>query len=111
MATNLIPGSNEWGANDVKTSGWLDDTDGVVHFHSEQDVGDIIRGNLEHKKEFAIQKNSAVGRFGEFCKVASIPNIVVDDLIRNGIWGDKKALKKWLNESEQTPFRTTRTWL
>ncbi len=29
--------------------------------------------------------------------VAEIPNHVVNDLIRRGIWGDKKAVLKWLD--------------
>ena len=111
MGEKLIPGSEDWGNNDVKTSGFYDDTDGKVHFHSEQDVTPILRDNFEHKKEFDIQNNTRLGKYGEFCKVASIPNIVVDELIRNGIWNDRKALKKWLNQSDQTPFRTTTQWL
>ncbi len=37
--------------------------------------------------------------------VAEIPNAVVNELMRRGIWGDKKAVLKWL-DSEGRIFKS-----
>jgi hypothetical protein len=46
------------------------------------------------------------GKFGEHAKVASIPLSVYYELKRQGIADDPKALRKWLNQSENRAFRT-----
>jgi hypothetical protein len=43
--------------------------------------------------------------------VARIPNIVVDQLMREGLWWDKKAMKKWLNDPNNKGWRTADAWL
>ena len=37
--------------------------------------------------------------------VAEIPNAIVNELMRRGIWGDKKALLKWL-DTEGRAFKS-----
>ena len=39
---------------------------------------------------------------------ARLPMIVVEDLIRRGIYGDEDAFKRWLNGPEATPWRIWR---
>lgn len=95
----------------VKTTNWLDKSTGDVFSHTEQDMSPILDLNKEHRKEFAVERNSSTGKFKEWCKVASIPNIVVDDLMRKGIWNDRKRFKKWLNQVANKPFRTVDSWL
>ena len=38
--------------------------------------------------------------------IATIPAVVVNDLMRQGIWGDAKAMEKWLNNPENKMWRT-----
>ena len=98
--------SEDWGCNMVKTTGWFDTGTGDVHMSSFQDIGEIVRKNKADRKAFAIDKNSATGRFGEFAKIASIPNVVVDNLMKSGVWFDRVAFRKWLNDPDNRLFRT-----
>ena len=111
MAESLIPGSEDWGDNQVKTSGWAYSMADAVYFHSEQEVSPIIERNKADRKAFAVNKNSGSGRYGEMTMVARIPNIVVDQLMREGLWWDKKAMKKWLNDPNNKGWRTADAWL
>ena len=89
----------------VKTSGWYDTNTNEVVMSSYQDIAEIVKKNKADRKAFAIDKNSS-GRFGEFAKVASIPNVVVDGLMKSGIWFDRVAFRKWLNDPDNHVFRT-----
>jgi hypothetical protein len=40
-------------------------------------------------------------------QVAELPAIVVHRLMREGIWRDEKAMRKWLNDRDNRAFRTT----
>lgn len=40
-------------------------------------------------------------------RVASLPLTVVEDLMKRGIWQDKKALRKWLADGDNRAFRTS----
>jgi hypothetical protein len=42
----------------------------------------------------------------EFRHVAEIPMVIYQQMIRDGSINDKKALKKWLNDPDNRPFRT-----
>ena len=98
--------SEDWGSNMVKTTGWFDSNTGDVPMSTFQDIGEIDKKNKADRKAFAIDKNSATGRFGEFAKVASIPNVVVDQLMKSGVWFDRVAFRKWLNDPDNRLFRT-----
>jgi hypothetical protein len=41
----------------------------------------------------------------EFKKVATLPAIVVEDLIKREIYDDPDAFDRWLNSSEAEPWR------
>lgn len=48
-------------------------------------------------------------RYGDGLRVASIPIVVVEDLIRRGIWDDdgpRGRLMKWLNDPDNRYFLT-----
>jgi hypothetical protein len=98
--------SENWGNNMVKTTGWFDTNTGDVHMSTYQDIEGIIKKNRADRKAFAIDKNSIGGKFGEFAKIASIPNVVVDQLMNNGIWFDRVAFRKWLGDPDNRIFRT-----
>ena len=97
--------SEDWGCNMVKTTGWYDTNTEEVVMSSYQDIAEIVKKNRADRKAFAIDKNSG-GKFGDFAKVASIPNVVVDGLMKSGIWFDRVAFKKWLNDPDNHVFRT-----
>ena len=98
--------SEDWGNNMVKTTGWVDTNTGDVHMSTFQDINEIVKKNRADRKAFAIDKNSSSGRFGEFAKVASIPNVVVDQLMKSGVWFDRVAFRKWLGDPDNRIFRT-----
>ena len=68
---------------------------------TSQDVGSIVKANKVVRNE--IDRHQ---KHGEWSKVASIPLSVYYDLERRGILKDQKALKKWLNDSDNQAFRT-----
>jgi len=53
----------------------------------------------------SIHRDRELMRHGYNKLAARIPMIVVEDLIRRGIYHDEDALKAWLNSSEASPWR------
>ena len=41
-------------------------------------------------------------------KVASIPLIVVEKMMREGIWGNQERMKAWMNDPANAMWRTTK---
>ena len=41
-------------------------------------------------------------------RVARIPMVMVEQMMREGIWGNQERMKEWLNDPENAPFRTTK---
>jgi hypothetical protein len=82
------------------------DLDGKYFIETKQDISQIIEGN---KAEFnAIDENA---KWGEFAKVASLPNVVIDDLNKQGIMRgfavmDEKRFRAFLNHPDNRFFRT-----
>lgn len=66
--------------------------DGGVHLESTQDVEHILKSAHEQRGSY-----SKFEKLGDDVKVASVPMLVMHDLMKKGIWQDKKALWKWLN--------------
>ena len=50
--------------------------------------------------------NEAPERWGELASVAKVPMLLRHKLIREGIWDDPKAKRKWLNDPDNRAFRT-----
>jgi len=98
------------GAHGVTVESWLDPSGDRVVANELQDVEPYLKSNRADKKAFAQTKNSDM-KYGDFHKVATIPNVVINDLMRKGIWFDKKAMRKWLNESAHAEWRTSKCWL
>ena len=65
-----------------------------------QDISPILENNKN-------LRNSFDGYRGEFHMAASIPNQIVEELMKEGIWQDKKRLKAWLNDPDNRAFRTS----
>lgn len=84
----------------IRQEVWYEEHTDKIHVRDLQDVTPYLKQNR-------IERNANRGtKFGEFRKVATIPNLVVNQLMKDGIWWDKKAFKKWLNNSEFVNFRT-----
>jgi hypothetical protein len=87
--------SNSGGLTNMVTT---EDGDGTAHLHSQQDVQPVIDYCKEHQERVKPHEN--------FRHVAELPMVLVQKLIAEGIWGDSKALLKWLDKPENKPFRT-----
>lgn len=67
-----------------------------------QDVTELVSGN---KCEYASIDERARWKDGLGERVASIPMSIYFDLKRRGIEDDQKALRAWLNDSDNRFFR------
>jgi hypothetical protein len=82
------------------------DVDGGYVIETKQDITGIIESN---KTQFNAIDEKA--KWGEWTKVASIPNVVVDDLNKQGIMRgfavlDEKRFRAFLNNPDNRFFRT-----
>lgn len=71
------------------------------HIHRVEDVTPI----LELNKAQHVAHTDSDWR-GDMHKVASIPMSIFLELEKKGITKDPKALKRWLNDSDNAAFRT-----
>jgi len=101
MATKKL--DSEW-SGDILRNYWYDDTADTLHLENEQDIEPVLEHNKYQRDAWESMRMSGMG---EFHKVASIPLVVVEQLMREGVWNDKVAFKKWLNKSDNTVFRTS----
>lgn len=82
------------------------DLDGKHFIETRQDISGILENN---KAQFnAIDERT---KWGEFTKVASLPNVVIDDLNQKGIMRghaviDDKRFRAFLNDPDNRFFRT-----
>lgn len=82
------------------------DLDGKFLIETSQDISGIIESN---KAQFNAIDEKA--KWGEWTKVASIPNVVVDELNRQGVMRgyavlDEKRFRMFLNDPDNRFFRT-----
>lgn len=77
-----------------------DHATGDITVESTQDVQAIV----EHTKRLANDTPSGFKK--DMHRVASIPLTVWMELEKQGIAGDQKALRKWLNDRDNLVFRT-----
>ena len=82
------------------------DVDGGYVIETKQDITGIIESN---KAQFNAIDEKA--KWGEWTKVASLPNVVVDDLNKQGIMRgfavlDEKRFRSFLNNPDNRFFRT-----
>jgi hypothetical protein len=82
------------------------DLDGKFFIENKQDITEIIESN---KAQFNAIDEKA--KWGEWTKVASLPNVVVDELNKQGIMRgfgvlDEKRFKAFLNDPDNRFFRT-----
>jgi hypothetical protein len=82
------------------------DVDGGYVIETKQDITGILESN---KAQFNAIDEKA--KWGEWTKVASLPNVVVDDLNKQGIMRgfavlDEKRFRSFLNNPDNRFFRT-----
>ena len=82
------------------------DVDGGYVIETKQDITGILESN---KAQFNAIDEKA--KWGEWTKVASIPNVVVDELNKQGIMRgyavlDEKRFRAFLNNPDNRFFRT-----
>ena len=95
----------------VKQKAHWDDIDKKLIVESTQDIAPIMEANKIERNEFDVIRNSDMKYKESWNKVATIPNIVIDKLMRDGTWHDKKRMKLWLNDPDNKPYRTGGGWL
>ena len=95
-----------WESPDVGTTTFYEydaSTDQIL-LRTEQDIEPIIESNKQ-------ELNGASGRYGDGKVVASIPVVVMQQLVQQGIlsprWAilDEKRFTAWLNSSDNRYFR------
>lgn len=69
-----------------------------LHFEGVQDVEDRLELNRELRKEER--------PMGDVARFASVPFVAYEKALREGHFDSQRAMKKWLNDSDQEPFRT-----
>lgn len=90
-------------SHDVKTGRtvWKCYDGAKIHFRTDYPVTAVIEDNKHYMNESQGQ------RFGDGKRVASIPlNIFYDRLVEAQKQGDKKYIRRWLNDSDNKAFRT-----
>jgi hypothetical protein len=86
------------------------ESDDIFVLRTEVDVEPLIEAN---KYEYNLGDHSGPKFPGEMHRVASIPNVVLAELEKQGICTtagkvlDMKKFKAWLNDSENRFFRTS----
>ena len=97
-----------------KFLGYLDDgaEDGIKQsiYYEEQKDRLIIRESQDVSSILAenrARRNDSHGkRFGDWTRIAQVPGIIVNSLMKQGIWQNKRKLRKWLNKTEFKNLRT-----
>lgn len=95
--------------SDYKTQIVHADGEGGIVIETKQDCTDIIEKN---KKEYnSFDERARLGNNLFSNKIATIPNVAIDYLNKQGIMRgftvlDEKRLFKWLNDPDQRFFRT-----
>lgn len=78
--------------------------DGGLLITKKQDVQAILRRAKFERDNFP-EHHGSYGK--DMVKAATIPNIIVEQLMKEGIWQDKKRFKDWLNQYDNRCFRTS----
>lgn len=77
-----------------------------VSSQNDRDIKDVIDINNRDKFDTRHDKYKGDSQFSH--RVARIPLVLVEQMMREGIWGDQERMRVWLNDPENAPFRTTK---
>lgn len=90
------------GGGGGKATSILLEQDKIVVRHDQDITGimdDIADQRAENSVKFARRPDTGMR------KVATIPNVIIEKLIAEGIWNDPARLKAWLNDPDNAGFR------
>jgi len=95
--------------NSVIKSDIITNLDGSITLVSGQDdralkkIADLNGKDRFHRKDTQYRGDSVLSH-----KVASIPMIVVEQMMRDKVWGQQERMKEWLNHPDNAAWRTTK---
>lgn len=95
--------------NSVIKSDIITNLDGSITLVSGQDdralkkIAELNGKDRFHRKDTQYRGDSVLSH-----RVASIPMIVVEKMMRDGTWGNQERMKAWMNDPVNTPWRTTK---
>ena len=87
----------------------IQNADGTLTLVSGQDdkiVKDLYDMNRTDKFTAGRDKYKGDSTFSH--RVARIPLIVVEKMMREKVWGNQERMKEWLNHPDNTAWRTTK---
>ena len=80
-----------------------------VSSQSEKELRQIAHENALLKMDNTSHGKASYKGDSQFShRVARIPMVMVEQMMRDGIWGDQDRMREWLNNPENAPFRTTK---
>jgi len=80
-----------------------------VSTQKDQEIKEIVEANALLKFDSARSGGSQYKGDSQLShRVARIPMIAVEQMMRDGIWGNQERMKEWLNDPVNAPFRTTK---
>lgn len=87
----------------------LDGSMTSVSFQDNNEIKEIV--NINTKEKFENSRSGRAQYKGDSQlghHVARIPMLAVEQMMREGIWGNQERMKEWLNHPDNAPFRTTK---
>ena len=93
-------------AIDTKIIAHLDGSLTVASQQNDKVVKKLAELNTKDKFHTAHTKYKGDSAFSH--KVASIPMIVVEKMMRDKVWGNQERMREWLNHPDNAPWRTTK---
>jgi hypothetical protein len=83
--------------------------DGSITLTSAQDDRALKKiSELNGKEKFHNRNDQYKGDSVMSHKVASIPMIVVEQMMRDGTWGNQEKMKVWMNDPANSMWRTSK---
>ena len=89
----------------TKLIGNLDGSLTVVSKQDDKVLKEL--SNVNSTEKFKNGRSSYAGDSQFSHRVARIPMIVVEKMMREGIWGNQERMKEWLNHADNKYWRTT----
>ena len=83
--------------------------DGSLTVASHQDDKAVKKvSEFNEQDKFSAGRNKYKGDSQFSHRVARIPLIVVEKMMREGVWGNQERMKAWMNDPANAMWRTTK---
>lgn len=87
----------------------LDGSITSVSTQTDLELKKIAEGNAMLRFDSARSGRNQYDGDSQFShRVARIPMILVEQMMREGVWGNQERMKEWMNDPVNAPFRTTK---